>query len=199
MEVKRALLLADVQNDFCPGGALSISRGDEIIFVLNKYIDFFFKRHLTIFVSRDWHPKRTRHFKDFGGRWPKHCIQGTKGAKFHQHLKLPRGVIILSKGVDSEKDGYSVFQSFNSQGTNFLNILNSLKISELYIGGLATDYCVKESVLGALEKGFKVKLLIDAVRGVDQKDSDKAIKKMITCGAKKITFEELSQGYGVLN
>ena len=196
MEIKRALLLADVQNDFCPGGALSIPRGDEIISVLNKYIEFFFKRHLRIFVSRDWHPKKTRHFKDFGGKWPKHCIQGTKGAKFHKHLKLPKGVIILSKGVDSEKDGYSVFQAFDSQGNNFLDILSSLKIDELYIGGLATDYCVKESVLDALRKGFKVRLLIDAIRGVDPEDSDKAIKKMITYGAKKITFEELSKVMG---
>ena len=193
MGAEKALLIIDVQNDFCPGGALAVPEGDKIVPVLNRYIELFLSKGLPIFVSRDWHPEKTKHFKDFGGLWPKHCIQKTRGAEFHPGLKLPDKIIILSKGIDPEKDSYSVFQGADSQGKSFLNLLSFMGIIELYVGGLATDYCVKESVLDALKNGFRVKLLMDAIKGVNEESSREAIKQMIARGAEQITFEKLSR------
>jgi nicotinamidase/pyrazinamidase len=192
MRLKKALLIVDVQNDFCPGGALAVPEGDKIVPALNKYIKIFSKNKLPIFASRDWHPKKTKHFKDFGGLWPKHCIQDTRGARFHDRLKLPEGTIILSKGMDPEEDSYSVFQAVDQKGNEFLNLLKKLNITELYVGGLATDYCVKSSVLDALKLGFKVKLLVDAIKGVNLRpeDSQKAMEQMLKHGAQKITFNK---------
>lgn len=193
MGAEKALLIIDVQNDFCPGGALAVPEGDKIVPVLNRYIELFLSKGLPIFASRDWHPEKTKHFKDFGGLWPKHCIQKTRGAEFHPGLKLPDKIIILSKGMDPEKDSYSVFQGADSQGKSFLNLLSFMGIIELYVGGLATDYCVKESVLDALKNGFKVKLLMDAIKGVNEESSREAIKQMVARGAEQITFEKLSR------
>jgi nicotinamidase/pyrazinamidase len=192
--MKKALLVVDVQNDFCPGGALGVPQGDKIVSAVNKYVKIFTKKKLPIFASRDWHPIRTKHFKDFGGVWPVHCLQNSRGAAFHPKLKLPKEMIQLYKGMDPEKDSYSVFQAEDLSGTGFLKLLNMLGIKELYIGGLATDYCVKFSVLDALKHKFKVKLLIDAIKGVNLKpdDSEKAIKEMVRKGAKKITLKEIS-------
>ncbi|MCM8781165.1 MAG: bifunctional nicotinamidase/pyrazinamidase [Candidatus Omnitrophica bacterium] len=195
MEAKRALLIVDVQNDFCPGGALAVPEADKIIPNLNKYIKIFYKAKLPIFASRDWHPARTKHFKDFGGIWPVHCIQNTRGAAFHPKLKLPKDTIFLYKGMSDQKDSYSVFQAEDSRGTEFKKLLDLLGIRELYIGGLATDYCVKSSVLDALRYGFKVRLLIDAIKGVDLKpgDSVRAIEEMVKKGAKKATLKILNR------
>ncbi|MBE0478535.1 nicotinamidase [Candidatus Aerophobetes bacterium] len=195
MHKDKALLIVDVQNDFCPGGALTVPGGDRVVPVLNKYIELFATNNLPIFASRDWHPKITKHFKDYGGLWPGHCIQGTEGARFHPNLKLPKKTIIVSKGMNPEKDAYSVFQAFDSQGKSLLDILKNQGRTELYIGGLATDYCVKESVLDALNASFKVKLLIDAIRGVNHKTSCEAIRKMTTRGAEEITFEKGCKKY----
>lgn len=191
--MKKALLIIDVQNDFCPGGALAVPEGDKIVPILNKYIKIFSKNKFSIFVSRDWHPIKTKHFKDFGGIWPVHCIQNTTGASFHPKLKLPNKAIILSKGMNPQKDSYSAFQAEDISGISFANLLKRLGIKEVYIGGLATDYCVKSSALDAIKFGFKVKLLIDAIRGVNLKpdDSEKAIKEMTKRGVKKITLREL--------
>ena len=193
MKVRRALVVVDVQNDFCPNGALAVPEGDSVVPVLNHYVELFSKHHLPIFLCRDWHPQKTRHFKAYGGPWPKHCIQNTRGAQFHSDLKLPANAIILSKGVDPEQDGYSVFESLDTQGNNFLGLLNSLGVTEFYIGGLATDYCVRETVFDALRQGFKATLLMDAMRGVNQEDSRKAIREMIVQGAKKTNLEALSK------
>jgi len=186
--VKKVLVIIDVQNDFCPGGALAVTEGDKIIPALNKYIDAFSKAKCPVFATRDWHPNKTTHFASGGGKWPVHCVERTKGAAFHPDLKLPEGVIIISKGMDPKSDSYSCFQGYDSQGRDFLNILRELKIEELYIGGLATDYCVKASVCDALRNGFKVKLLIDAIKGVDLNpgDSEKAIDEMVSAGAESI-------------
>ncbi|MFH1413705.1 MAG: bifunctional nicotinamidase/pyrazinamidase [Candidatus Omnitrophota bacterium] len=193
MKSKKALLIVDVQNDFCPGGALAVPGGDKIVSKLNRYIKIAAKKKFPIFASRDWHPVRSAHFKDFGGVWPVHCIQNTKGAAFHLDLKLPKEAILLYKGMDPAVDSYSVFQAEDFSGTDFINLLKKLGINELYIGGLATDYCVKSSVLDALKFKFKVKLLLDAIKGVDLKtgDSKKAIKEMLKKGAKKITLKNM--------
>ncbi len=188
MKLKKALLVVDVQNDFCPGGALAVPQGDKIVPIINKYIKIFAKRKLPIFATRDWHPKKTVHFKKFGGVWPVHCLQNTKGSQFHPKLKLPKEAILLYKGMDPEKDSYSAFQAQDSNGMSFLNLLKILGIQEIYIAGLATDYCVKFSALDALKEDFKVRLLADAIKGVNLKprDSEEAIKEMVKVGAKKI-------------
>jgi nicotinamidase/pyrazinamidase len=167
-----------------------VPQGDKVVPALNKYIKIFSKKKLPIFASADWHPVRTKHFRDFGGVWPVHCIQNTKGAAFHPKLKLPKGAILLYKGMDPEQDSYSAFQAEDLRGIGFAKLLHLLAVKELYIGGLATDYCVKSSVLDALKHGLKVKLLMDAARGVDLKpgDSEKAIKEMVKKGARKITI-----------
>jgi len=191
MKFKKALLIVDVQNDFCPGGALGIPEGDKIIPVINKYLKIFSKKKLPIIATRDWHPVKTKHFKDFGGVWPVHCIQNTAGAAFHSSLKLPKDAILLYKGTDPLKDSYSTFQAQELNGTGFSHLLKLLKVNELYICGLATDYCVRFSTLDALKHGVKVKVLIDAIKGVDLKkgDSEKAMKEMLKKGAKKITLK----------
>ena len=191
--MKKALLIVDVQNDFCPGGALGIKDGDKIVPVINKYIKIFASQRLPVFASRDWHPRKTVHFKEFGGAWPIHCIKNTKGAAFHPKLKLPKDAILLYKGMDPRKDSYSAFQAQDSHGTPFANLLRTFGIEELYIGGLATDYCVKFTTHDAIQRGFKVKILLDAIKGVNLKpnDSQDAIRKMLKTGAKKITLKDI--------
>jgi nicotinamidase/pyrazinamidase len=193
MKIKKALLIVDVQNDFCPGGALGIKDGDKIIPAINKYIKNFASKKLPIFASCDWHPKKTTHFKKFGGVWPEHCIQNTKGAAFHPKLKLPKEAILLYKGMDPEKDSYSAFQARDQNGMSLPNLLKILDMKELYIAGLATDYCVKFTTHDAIREGFKVKILLDAIKGVNLKpnDSENAIREMVKIGAKKITLKDM--------
>ncbi len=195
MRFRKALLIVDLQNDFSPGGALGVPGADKVVPVINKYIRIFSKKRLPIFASRDWHPIKTGHFKDFGGAWPVHCIHNSKGAQFHPKLKLPKEAIFLYKGMDPHKDSYSVFQAEDKSGRRFPNILETLKIEELYIGGLATDYCVKFSAKDALKNGFKVRLLFDAIKGVDLKtgDSELAIKELVKLGAKKVKLGDLAK------
>jgi len=193
--VKKALLIVDVQNDFCPGGALAVPEAERIIPILNKYINLFLKFNLPIFACRDWHPKETKHFKRFGGLWPEHCLANSKGAMFYLKLRLPQNAMVLSKGMDPEKKSYSAFQAIDSNGAQFYNLLNIFEIKEVFVGGLATDYCVKCSVLDALKFGFKVKLLTDAIKGVDVKkgDSEAALAEMASLGAKKVTLEKVAR------
>ena len=192
-EQLKALLVVDVQNDFCPGGALGIEGGDKIVPVINKYIDFFLRKGLPVFFTRDWHPSETSHFEKFGGVWPEHCIEGTRGAEFHPDLKLPEDAAIVSKGMDPGKDSYSAFQAEDPGGMRLPQLLKNAGVEEIYIAGLATDYCVKETSLDALRAGLKVKVLTDAIKGVDLNpgDSEKALKEMAEAGAEKMTFKEL--------
>jgi len=193
MKLKKALLVVDLQNDFCPEGALAVPEGDKIIPEINGYLGLFSRAGLPIFATRDWHPEKTRHFRDFGGIWPVHCVEGTKGAEFHPGLKLPTDAILLYKGMDPQEDSYSAFQAKDAEGKGFLQILKALKIGEIYIGGLATDYCVKFTTRDAVKKGFKVNILIDAIKGVNLRkdDSENAIKGMLAIGAKKVTLKDL--------
>ncbi|MCK9603048.1 MAG: bifunctional nicotinamidase/pyrazinamidase [Candidatus Omnitrophica bacterium] len=194
MKSKKALLVVDVQNDFCPGGALGVPAGHKIAPVINKYIRIFLKKKSVIFATRDWHPVRTKHFKDFGGLWPVHCIQNTLGAAFHPELKLPKEAILLYKGMNPDKDSYSAFHAEDESGVGLLVWLKRLGIKEIYIAGLATDYCVKYSAIDAIKYGLKVKILIDAVQGVNLKpdDSKDAIEKITKMGAKKIKLTDLT-------
>jgi nicotinamidase/pyrazinamidase len=191
MEPKTALLIVDVQNDFSPGGALAVPEGDSIVPVINQYITLFGNAGYPVFASRDWHPPRTRHFKDHGGLWPVHCVAGTSGAEFHPDLALPDEAIILSKGIDPAKDGYSAFEAVTDDGSSLDEILKANDISCLYICGLATDYCVKNTALDCGEYGYRIVILSDAVRGVDLTpgDSQRAIEEMQKADAEFITLE----------
>jgi nicotinamidase/pyrazinamidase len=184
--------VVDVQNDFCPGGALSISGGDRIIPFLNRYIKYFERENLPIFMTRDWHPKVTKHFEQFGGVWPIHCIEGSYGAQFHAELELPKEALLMSKGMDPEEDSYSAFHAADSSGMALANLLKNWGVTQIYIGGLATDYCVKYSVLDALEEGLEVFVLTDAIAGVNlqPEDSSLAMEEMVSRGAKKTICED---------
>lgn len=184
----QALLVVDVQNDFCPGGKLAVPKGDEIVGILDKYIDLFRRQSKAVYFSRDWHPKKTAHFKEFGGPWPQHCVARTWGSEFHKDLLLDG--VVLSKGMDPGKDSYSAFQAVDRGGRTLETLLRLESCDELYVGGLATDYCVRASVIDALEAGLKVFLLQDAVRGVDVKpgDSVAAVRQMKECGARILSW-----------
>jgi nicotinamidase/pyrazinamidase len=189
MQGKDALLVIDVQNDFCPGGALAVKDGDQVVAVLNRYIDRFTKAGLPILATRDWHPLQTTHFNTHGGTWPPHCIQGSKGAEFHPDLVLGENVTILSKGTDPRADEYSGFQAVSPEGIALSDLLRRLGVDRIMIGGLATDYCVKYTVLDGLKESFKVVLLTDCIRGVnlDPGDSARAIEEMTRAGAEIAT------------
>lgn len=192
MKQNQALLIIDVQIDFCPSGALAVKDGDRVVPVLNQYIGIFFQKGLPIIASRDWHFPKTTHFKEFGGPWPSHCVQNTLGAAFHPDFKFPPNVIVVSKGMDPFRDSYSAFQACDARGEGLLDILTKANVKELFVGGLATDYCVKASVLDALQH-FKVNLLMDAIKGVDvcPGDSQKAVQEMTAKGARPMTLGDL--------
>ncbi|MBD0369622.1 MAG: nicotinamidase [Pyrinomonadaceae bacterium] len=179
---KRALLIVDVQNDFCPGGALGVDKGDEVIAPLNRLAREFLSRGDIVVKSRDWHPATTKHFAQYGGTWPVHCVQETVGAEFHHELIDDPRIIIISKGMGDE-DSYSAFD-----GTDLAERLRAENVEEVWVGGLATDYCVKNTALDALREGFRVKALADAMRAVNLKpgDDERAIEEMRSAGAEII-------------
>lgn len=185
MPGKDALIIVDVQNDFCPGGSLAVGKGAEIVPVLNRYIERFAGAGLPIFATRDWHPAATSHFKSYGGPWPSHCVQGTSGAEFHPDLKLGGDAIVVSKGTGADEDSYSGFQGRDSSDALLGDLLRQHGVERIFVGGLATDYCVKRTVLDGLAQGFKVMVIGDAVRGVDLNpdDSVEALKEMSAAGA----------------
>jgi nicotinamidase/pyrazinamidase len=193
MQRRAALLVVDVQLDFCRGGALAVSDGDAVVPVLNRYISLFWKRGSPIFASRDWHPALSDHFREFGGSWPAHCLQGSLGAQFHPQLLLPAGTIVISKGVNRWDEGYSALQGVTENGTPLPMLLRHMAIDRLYVGGLATDYCVKQSVLEGLREGFAVTLLADAVRAVELKKGDaaEAVREMVAAGATLATLDSI--------
>lgn len=179
---KRALIVVDVQNDFCPGGALAVPKGDEVVGPLNGLIEEFLSRDEPVFKSRDWHPSKTRHFSEYGGTWPPHCIQDTHGADFHPELLDDPRITVVSKGTGDE-DNYSAFD-----GTRLAEHLQEQGVSEVWVGGLATDYCVKNTVLDAIRNGFEVTAVSNAMRPVEIQpgDGDRAIDVMREAGAKII-------------
>ena len=177
--VKQALIVVDVQNDFCPGGSLAVAQGDEVVAPLNKLIDEFLERGDPVYKSRDWHSPTTKHFQMYGGTWPVHCVQNTEGAEFHPQLKDDPRIHVVSKGL-GDTDCYSAFDE-----TNLAAQLRDEGIEEIVVGGLATDYCVKETVLAGLKEGFKVKAVENAMRPVDLNpaDGERAIEAMRAAGA----------------
>ena len=184
-ETRSALLIVDVQKDFCPGGALAAPGGDRVVGPLNRCIEDAVARGWPVYASRDWHPPTTRHFRPYGGEWPVHCVERTDGAAFHPDLTLPASAIVVSKGQDPDAPGYSAFDGATPDGRRLLDDLRERRIDHLYGGGIATDYCVKHSVLDARRAGIEVTVLADAIAGVEVTPGDaaRAIEEMRAAGA----------------
>lgn len=185
----KALIIVDVQNDFCPGGALPVPEGGKVAEPIKKLIlskSIFRKRVAT----RDWHPKSTSHFD----KWPVHCVQNTWGAAFHPWLAMDFDYLsIFSKGTGNNEDAYSGFEGKRPLGMGLEEYLKSFQIEEVYMCGLATDYCVKATALDAVKKGFKTYLILDACRAVDVHtgDGERAIEEMRNAGVIITTSEEV--------
>ena len=177
--------MIDIQRDFCSGGALAVPAGDSVVPVLNRVIRGAVDRHMPVYASRDWHPAPSRHFVTGGGIWPVHCVAGSDGARFHPDLELPAGAGIVSKGVEPDADGFSAFEGRLDDGTTLEESLRASGITRLLAGGLATDYCVRHTVLDALRKGWQVTLLTDAIAAVDLEPDDgpRALQEMQAAGA----------------
>lgn len=160
-----------------------MAHGDEVVAPLNKLIAEFLDRNEPVFKTRDWHPATAKHFSAYGGSWPVHCVQNTPGAEFHADLSDDPRITLISKGVDESAEGYSAFD-----GTGLGKALRDRGVEEVWVGGLATDYCVKHTVLDAIRAGFEVKALADAMRAVNLKPNDgaRAIAEMRAAGAEII-------------
>lgn len=184
-----ALVVVDVQNDFLPGGTLAVPAGDEIIPILNRYIAVFRIRGLPIFITRDWHPPDHCSFESQGGPWPPHCIAATDGAAFPSSLYFPCDAHIVSKAISREKDAYSGFSE-----TELSSLLQSLGTRRLFIGGLATEYCVLNTVKDALQHGYTTFVLQDAVHPINKNadDGQHALEEMTRLGAILIDIAAIS-------
>jgi nicotinamidase/pyrazinamidase len=180
-----ALIVVDVQNDFCPGGALAVPDGDEVVPVINELMPRF--RH--VIATQDFHPHGHSSFISEGGPWPEHCVQGTPGAEFHPALDMPRVDEIVRKGTDPATDGYSGFA-----GTALADRLRARGIERVVVTGLATDYCVRATIVEAIEHGFDAVVLTDAVRAVDVApgDGDEALEDMSRAGATLVASDGLN-------
>ena len=184
-----ALIAVDVQNDFLPGGSLAVTEGDAVVPALNRYLAAFAARALPVFATRDWHPPNHCSFKAQDGIWPPHCVAATRGAEFARAIALPRTAVIISKAAATQADAYSGFG-----GTDLAARLRAGKVTRLFVGGLATDYCVLNTVTDALAEGFEVLLLADAVRAVDVNPGDgvRAQIEMLRLGAHAVRYEDLA-------
>jgi nicotinamidase/pyrazinamidase len=180
-----ALIVVDPQNDFCPGGSLAVPEGDTIFPAVNRAMPRF--RH--VLATQDWHPPEHRYFQEYGGPWPYHCLQGTRGAEFHPGLDA-RGIQeVVQKGIDPNLDGYSGFA-----GTDLAQRLHARAVRRVFIAGLATDYCVKATAIEAISNGFETYVLTDAIRPVEVQpgDGERALQAMVDAGVKPITTEALA-------
>ncbi|HEU20312.1 MAG TPA: isochorismatase family protein [Deltaproteobacteria bacterium] len=188
-----ALVIVDLQNDFVPGGKLAVPQGDHVIRPVNNAIRIFRGGRLPIFLTRDWHPVNHSSFEDQGGPWPPHCVQDTQGAAFASGLAVPEDAIIITKGVRTEPDEYSGFQGTDADGNSLDERLKQLNVTRIFIGGLATDYCVLNTVLDGLMRGYETYVLTDAIRAVNVKpdDGEKAMERMVQHGAEPTTTESL--------
>ena len=174
-----ALLLVDVQNDFCPGGALPVPEGDNVVPFLNRCIAGALKRGLPVIASRDWHPAGHLSFRESGGPWPPHCLQDSEGAMFRPDLELPPSTVKVTKGVRFDHDQYSAFDQ-----TGLAVELRRLGVLRLWVGGLAEDVCVRATVLDALDSGFEVIVIGNAVRPVSLEGGEAARREMTEAGAR---------------
>ena len=179
---KRALIIVDVQNDICPGGALAVNNGDSVVPVINRLMD----RFELVISSQDWHPRETVHFD----KWPPHCIAGTEGAAYHPALNSDRIDLRLLKGTENRDDGYSAFEATNSSLTDYLHAEG---VQTLYVCGLTTDYCVKATALDALLEGFHTCVVTDAIAAVNLQPGDdkKALNELCTAGCMLLESDEI--------
>lgn len=168
--MKKALLIVDVQNDFCPGGTLAVENGDKVVPVINSIAD----RFDFVISTQDWHPTDTVHFE----KWPVHCVADTSGSEFHPDLNVDKIDLKLLKGTENRDDGYSAFDATN---TSLIDFLKEKDIDSVYVTGLATDYCVRASALDAVEGGFKTYVVTDAIAAVNlEPDDDKKTLNELT-------------------
>lgn len=174
-----ALIVVDVQLDFCPGGALPIAEGDEVVPVLNRWIEAAQAADVPIYASRDWHPARHPSFQEFGGQWPLHCLQDSDGASFHPMLKLPGSTVVVTKGVRFDQDQNSAFDQ-----TGLAAELRRRGVRRVWVGGLAQDVCVAATVLDARREGFETMVIADATRPVTPGGSETACAEMARAGAR---------------
>jgi nicotinamidase/pyrazinamidase len=188
-----ALVVVDVQNDFLPGGALGIRGGDEILPALNRCLGHFHRLGLPVFATRDWHPPDHCSFAPQGGPWPVHCVAGTPGAEFAPGLRLPPDTGVIDKATRPEREAYSTLE-----GTDLGRRLRTAGVGRLFIGGLATDYCVLNTVRDAVRIGFAVVVLSDAIRAVDVEPGDgaRAIAEMQQLGAHFIEVDRVTSEAG---
>jgi nicotinamidase/pyrazinamidase len=173
-----ALLVVDVQRDFCPGGALAVAEGDRVIPTLNAWIEEAVHQGALVVASRDWHPPDHVSFAPRGGPWPEHCVQDTPGAELHPALALPERAVVLSKGQHPDHNSYSAFDR-----TQLADLLARRGVRRLFVGGLAQDVCVRASVLDALRHGFETHLITEATRPVDETRGAQALREMQESGA----------------
>jgi len=178
LDSRDALLIVDVQKDFCPGGNLAVPDGDRVVPVLNAWIDAAIRRNVHIIASRDWHPPGHVSFKARGGPWPSHCIAETDGAAFHPDLELPDDTHVVSKGQAEDHDQYSAFDD-----TGLAAELSQRDVERIWVGGLALEVCVRETVLDALNAGFEVHLSRDGTKAIDREQGRKALGEMRVAGA----------------
>ena len=183
-----ALIVVDVQADFLPGGSLAVPDGNEVVPVLNRYVAFFAARELPVFATRDWHPVNHCSFIQQGGPWPPHCVAETPGAAFVKDLRLPTGTVVISKGMNAARDAYSGFD-----GTDLDARLRTIGVRRVFVGGVATDYCVLATVTDALARGYATFVLADAVRAVSLRPEDRraAEDKMRARGATLVCAADL--------
>ena len=183
-----ALLVIDMQRDFLPGGALGVPKGDEVLAPVNRLLRLFGNQGLPIYASRDWHPENHCSFAARGGPWPPHCVAGTPGAAFSSQLDLPAGAIVVSKADTADLDAYSAFN-----GTNLAARLRERGVRRVVVCGLATDYCVLNTVIDARENGFEVLVVPEAMRAVDVApgDGERAMARMTGLGAGAVTLDDL--------
>jgi nicotinamidase/pyrazinamidase len=153
----RALIVVDVQNDFCPGGALAVAKGDEVVPILNRLAPHFG----TVVATQDWHPANHRSFAAQGGPWPPHCVAGTPGADFHPALDQSAIDLTVKKATTPEQEAYSGFD-----GTDLAAQLRQRGVRRVFVGGLALDYCVDATALDARKAGFETTVILDATRAV---------------------------------
>jgi len=173
-----ALLIVDVQNDFCPGGALPVADGDGIVPILNRWLSAARDKGIPVYASRDWHPTGHLSFTGHGGKWPPHCIQDTPGAAFHAELKLPGDTVKIAKGARFDRDQYSAFD-----GTGLAGRLREDGIGRLWVGGLAQDVCVEATILDGCEAGFEMHVILEATRPITSAGGEAANRRMRAAGA----------------
>lgn len=179
LEPGDALILVDVQVDFCPGGRLPIERGHDVVPVLNRWTDAATAARIPVYASRDWHPAGHPSFAESGGQWPVHCLQDSGGARFHPDLKLPPSAIVVTKGTRFDRDQYSAFDE-----TGLAADLRKRGVRRVWVGGLAQDVCVRATVLDARREGFETVVIADGMLPVTQAGGKRAIEEMRQAGAR---------------